>query len=379
MADEQQFKAYALTALPTTGIDVNGIYFIKPIGRQTFNAYIRKADNSDWISLGIVNGVDSVNSLIGDVQLNLSLSAAGVLSITGGSTTIDLDARYTKNIDNIAWSRITGRPTTLAGYGITDAVKNVGNETIAGTKNFSSSPVIPNATAANHALAKGQADAAISSIQTQIDNLATAVTEGIKTPTDLNCSTNPNYPASTKGDSYRVIAAGKIGGASGVAVTVGDLIVCKTTSAAGTHAAVGANFYILEGNLDQATETSAGTAKIATTAQVTAGSDDSTIVTPAKLEGKLVTERTNNEGKFVRVDAAQALTDTQKGVARTNIGAAADSAVLHNTGNESADGDKTFTGKLFNDVAVTDDKQVTNRSYVDANIASATAWGSKEW
>jgi hypothetical protein len=55
----------------------------------------------------------------------------------------------------------------------------------------------------------------------------------------IDCSGNPNYPAATLGDTYFVSVAGKIGGASGLDVTVGDMLICNTTAVAGNHAAVG--------------------------------------------------------------------------------------------------------------------------------------------
>lgn len=61
----------------------------------------------------------------------------------------------------------------------------------------------------------------------------------------LDCSSNPNYPAAAANHVYRVSVAGKIGGASGTDVIVGDIIRCKTASIAGTQAAVGANFDII--------------------------------------------------------------------------------------------------------------------------------------
>lgn len=66
---------------------------------------------------------------------------------------------------------------------------------------------------------------------------------------DIDCSANPNYPAGTKGESYVVSVAGKIGGASGKSVEAGDLIVCRTTNAGGTEAAVGGSWFVLEHNL----------------------------------------------------------------------------------------------------------------------------------
>lgn len=118
----------------------------------------------------------------------------------------------------------------------------------------------------------------------KLGTLSSAVQNGIKTPTGINCSTNPNYPSSEKGDSYKVTAAGKIGGASGPAVEVGDMIICTANNAGGTHASVGANFFIVQTNLDQATESTVGYAKIATNAQTDTGSDDTTIITPKKMK-----------------------------------------------------------------------------------------------
>lgn len=65
-----------------------------------------------------------------------------------------------------------------------------------------------------------------------------------------NCSGNPNYPvASRVGDVYRVSTAGKIGGASGVVVSVGDIYYSIAANAGGTHGAVGASWNIQEANI----------------------------------------------------------------------------------------------------------------------------------
>jgi alpha-D-ribose 1-methylphosphonate 5-triphosphate synthase subunit PhnG len=64
-----------------------------------------------------------------------------------------------------------------------------------------------------------------------------------------NCSGNPNYPAASAGDSYLVSVAGKIGGASGKSVDVGDMIVATADNAGGTEASVGTSWIVLEHNL----------------------------------------------------------------------------------------------------------------------------------
>jgi hypothetical protein len=109
------------------------------------------------------------------------------------------------------------------------------------------------------------------------------VTSSFRIKGDIDCSTNPNYPAAIAGDAYVVTVAGKIGGASGVTVNVGDLIVAKADNAGGTQAAVGASWFVLESNRDQATETVLGVIKLATQALTNAGTDDLTAVTPLKL------------------------------------------------------------------------------------------------
>jgi hypothetical protein len=69
----------------------------------------------------------------------------------------------------------------------------------------------------------------------------------------IDCSANPNYPAANAGWTYKVSVAGKIGGAAGPNVEVGDTLTCIVdASAAGNHATVGANWIIVQTNIDGA-------------------------------------------------------------------------------------------------------------------------------
>jgi len=69
----------------------------------------------------------------------------------------------------------------------------------------------------------------------------------------IDASGNPNYPAADAGHTYRISVAGKIGGASGINVEVGDLVLCNTDStASGDQATVGAYWNIIQTNLDGA-------------------------------------------------------------------------------------------------------------------------------
>lgn len=68
----------------------------------------------------------------------------------------------------------------------------------------------------------------------------------------IDASTNPNYPAAEAGDVYRISVAGKIGGASGTTVEVGDLILAVADNAGGTQAAVGSSWSVEQANIDGA-------------------------------------------------------------------------------------------------------------------------------
>ena len=66
----------------------------------------------------------------------------------------------------------------------------------------------------------------------------------------IDCSTNPNYPSADAGFLYIVSVAGKIGGASGINVEVGDMCICNTDgTASGNQATVGTKWNIIEKNI----------------------------------------------------------------------------------------------------------------------------------
>lgn len=99
----------------------------------------------------------------------------------------------------------------------------------------------------------------------------------------IDASTNPNYPAAVIGDMYRITVAGKIGGASGESVTVGDTLISAGSSVAGTQAAVGANWTIVQANVDAATTTTQGLTTYATNTEAEAKSLATKSLTPASV------------------------------------------------------------------------------------------------
>jgi hypothetical protein len=88
----------------------------------------------------------------------------------------------------------------------------------------------------------------------------------------IDCSSNPNWPAASAGDVYKVSVAGKIGGSSGKVVQASDVLICNVAGIAGTDAAVGANWMIEQGDMDKASGS-----------EVDTGTDDAKYITPKAL------------------------------------------------------------------------------------------------
>lgn len=130
---------------------------------------------------------------------------------------------------------------------------------------------LPDAVQSTQPLTKGQFDSYVQSAGRQRGS--------------IDCSTNPNYPASNTGDRWEVSVAGKIGGAAGITVQVYDEIVCKNPagSAGGDQATAGADFYVIQGNLERATETTSGFIELATNTETQTGTDDERAITALKL------------------------------------------------------------------------------------------------
>jgi hypothetical protein len=80
-------------------------------------------------------------------------------------------------------------------------------------------------------------------------HVAAAVVGLLDDKGNQDCSGNPNYPAALKGDVYTVSVAGKIGGASGIDVEVGDVFRAIADNAGGTQASVGTSWVVTQANL----------------------------------------------------------------------------------------------------------------------------------
>lgn len=95
----------------------------------------------------------------------------------------------------------------------------------------------------------GDSDTAVPSQHAVKAYVDAAVTGLLDFKGAIDASANPNYPAASKGDTYVVTVAGKVGGASGKSVDVGDMVLAIADNAGGSEAAVGTSWVVLEHNL----------------------------------------------------------------------------------------------------------------------------------
>ena len=172
-------------------------------------------------TLNQVVGAGSVTSVTGTAPIASSGGTTPAISISQASATTD---GYLSSSD---WTIFSSKQNAL---GFTP--ENVGNKS-SNTNLGTSNTLYPTQNA----------------VKVYADNLLGNANALIYKGT-IDCSTNPNYPAADAGWLYVASVAGKIGGASGIDVEVGDMIICNTdASPAGTQAAVGANWNIIQKNI----------------------------------------------------------------------------------------------------------------------------------
>ena len=157
------------------------------------------------------------------------------------------------NCTGTASGLTAGNVTTNAN--LTGPITSVGNATsiasqtgtgttfaMSASPTFTGTPLAPTAAAATNTTQ-------IATTAFVTSSIATAVTGLLELKGSTDCSGNPNYPVASKGDVYLVTVAGKIGGASGKSVDIGDSYIASADNAGGTEASVGTSWFVLEHNL----------------------------------------------------------------------------------------------------------------------------------
>lgn len=143
------------------------------------------------------------------------------------------------NVDNTADS---AKPVSTAQQTALDLKANLASPALTGT------PTAPTASAGTNTTQLATAAFVIAEILARLASNDALLYKGA-----IDASSNPNYPAADAGHTYRISVAGKIGGASGVNVQVGDRITANVDGlSAGNHATVGGSWDIIQANIDGA-------------------------------------------------------------------------------------------------------------------------------
>lgn len=167
-----------------------------------------------------------------------------LIKILGSSTTALTSGVSSLNFRELAVTNISGVTRFYVGDSSNLAREIAGAAyALLASPAFTGTPTAPTASS-------GTNTTQIATTEFVTSAIAAAIAGGVTYIGAIDCSANPNYPAASKGDLYVVSVAGKIGGASGEAVQAGDFILCNTDNAGGDQASVGADFDIVQGNID---------------------------------------------------------------------------------------------------------------------------------
>ena len=261
-------------------------------GQRYYNTVVKKErvfNGSIWLQLESGSGdvSQSGNSAAGGILKVSANSDKTITDYAGGAGIIKSNASGVVSQAIAGTDYLTGNSSntltnkTFDANGSGNTISNIETADLAaGVLNTSTTLAgATNAQVPSAAAVKSVTDALATSISNVVANADAFVAKGA-----IDCSTNPNYPAADAGWTYRVSVAGRIGGASGPLVGVGDLLTCWVdATASGNEATVGANWEISQNELNAATTTTPGFVTLATSTEADAQSDSSKVVTPSAL------------------------------------------------------------------------------------------------
>ena len=236
--------------------------------------------NATWVYLSTAGSAN--------VSKAANASAAGVLQVSGGVDKTIADFTSAGGIVKVSSTGVVTLAAAGTDYVTATSTNALTNKTFdaAGTGN-----TLSNLATSNFAVNVVDTDTTLTAnsntrlaSQLAVKAYIDGKVVGLATPKGgIDASTSPNYPAAAVGDFYRVTVGGLIGGASGIAVTVGDVIEAFVANVGGTQAAVGTNWTIVQANVDAATSSTQGLTVYATSTEAEAKAISSKSLTPASV------------------------------------------------------------------------------------------------
>lgn len=293
--------------------------------------------------------VSTVTNAIAALDVSAIAGAASKTLTSISETDGKISATYS-NIA-IAESQVTNLTTDLA------AKAPLASPALTGT------PTAPTATAGTNTTQI----ATTAFVQTAVTNgLATAdalTYKGTISGSTASASYGGLTVAANKGDVYKVTVAGKV---DGVAVEVGDMIICNTDNTAAAtssnYATIAAKWDFIQTNLDGVVVGPASSTANAVAGFADASGKTITTLTAAQVKSAAGLDNVGNF-KAVSTVASQGLTDTEKSNARTNIGAGTSNLTIGTTGTTAAAGNHTHTTSLATDTGTPTVTLETNKTY----------------
>lgn len=188
-------------------------------------------NGATWDYMGTGAGAGTVTSVAVSGSDGIEVDSGSPIT-SSGTIALGLNAGTTRtflSINNVDNTSDANKPVSTATQTALNLKANLASPTFTGTV------TVPTPSNPTDAATKGYVD--------------TAVTGLLDFKGTTNASTNPNYPAAVIGDAYLVSVAGRIGGASGKIVEVGDMYVAIADNAGGTEASVGTSWTVLEHNV----------------------------------------------------------------------------------------------------------------------------------
>lgn len=215
-----------------------------------------------WVDAGATR-------LDGDLLLNAQTASTiaifdsnkNVVSASTGTYPSLTELSYVKGVTSAIQTQLDTKITASSTDTLTNKTINASNNTIS---NLTTAMFATNVIDVDTSLS-ANSDTRIATqkaVKAYVDSAVTGLLD-LKGSTD--CSANPNYPSALKGDAYYVTVAGKIGGASGKTVEIGDVYVALNDNAGGTEASVGTDWFVLNQNLSGVALTSGTLAQFAST------------------------------------------------------------------------------------------------------------------